>query len=352
MRYASHLPGKETPIGTRQPVIVLLDQYKERRMRIWDSIKRKFEEIKESIENPEVGSGQPVLSDDEEVRHEPVYDHVTGTESMQPVVRKKSELNLAIIVLLILFGCATDVKAQLSCPAGTQAVSGHNMRGSDDNIYQLECWDPVNKTLTFPNLTAGITFSGPVTTGALTPSAVTDGYAFIESDNCAFTATTTAFTSGPTLTRAAANNTVNSVTTNTTAGTVTVTCALNALPTRTTSAKGITVKSVDIYYGVQTTALSSIGAASVSSVTYPAAGGAAAGTVAAVGGSLTVTPGTLQLATTTSGQCYHENVSFGTTYAYNSNVVKLTVEQVFTTAGTTATTLQICGVAVNYNYQY
>lgn len=176
----------------------------------------------------------------------------------------------------------------------------------------------------------------------------TDAFIMVPPGNCIMTPTTTAFTAGPTLTRAAAGNVVLSGTTNTTAGTITLTCDLTELLTRTTAGKGVTITSVDVYYGIQTTAMSSIAALTPSSITLPAAGGAAAGTVATIGGSLTVTPGSLQLTTTTAGQCFHENVAFGTAFAWNPDGTRVSLEQVFTTAGTTATVLQLCGAEIHF----
>jgi len=235
------------------------------------------------------------------------------------------------------------VEAQ--CPAGTFGIPQLSVRNSSDVIVQNACQNPSDGTIMFlaPKL-AGAAGNSPTQISNPSP---TDGFIWVEPSNCWMKAATTAFTTGPVLSILATGSMVLTGTTNTTAGTIEVTCDLTA-QSRTTVGKGLTISSVDLYYGVQTTALASIAAAQVSSVTFPAAGAAAAGTVAALGGTLTVTPGTLQLATTTSGQCYHENVSFGTAYAYNSGVVKVSLDQVFTTAGTTATTLQICGVAVNY----
>lgn len=183
------------------------------------------------------------------------------------------------------------------------------------------------------------------------PIGPTDGYMFVSPTNCAMLPTTTAFTAGPSMTRAAAGNVVLSGTTNTTGGTIALTCVI-ATPTRLTAGYGVKVADVSIAYGVQTTALSSIAAATVNTVAYPAAGGAAAGTVTnTAGGTLTVTPGVLQLTTTTSGQCFNEKLAFGTPLLLNADTTGFSVDQVFTTAGTTATTLQICGVWVHYtNY--
>lgn len=179
------------------------------------------------------------------------------------------------------------------------------------------------------------------------PAPPTDYYLAVSPDTCTMLPATTAFTAGPAMLRAAANNVVLSGTTNVTAGTIAVTCAFD-IPTRVTASVGSVIADVSLLYGVQTTALSSIAAATVSSVTYPAAGGAAAGTVASAGGAVTVTPGTLQLTTTTTGQCFNEKLAFGTPIQATTDLRRMTVDQVFTTAGTTATTLQICGVLVHY----
>jgi hypothetical protein len=83
-------------------------------------------------------------------------------------------------------------------------------------------------------------------------------------------------------------------------------------------------------------------------VTFPTAGGSASSTVAAVGSPFTVTPTTLQTATTTSGNCYDEKVAFGTPFTYNNNG-KVSFDQVFSTSAA-ATTVQICGVLVHGNW--
>ena len=178
---------------------------------------------------------------------------------------------------------------------------------------------------------------------------LTDGYAYIPPDHCWMTPATTTFATGPALVRAAASNLVLSGTTDTTGGTVTVTCSIDPPNMRTTSGKGIVINDVSFLYGIQTTAVSAIGTASVKSVTYPAIAGAAAGTVStALGGSLTVLPASLQLTTTTAGQCFNENVAMGTPIAAATDNRRLVFEQAFTTAGSSATVLQVCGAIVHY----
>jgi len=176
------------------------------------------------------------------------------------------------------------------------------------------------------------------------PVTYTDAAYFVQPANCFMFPTTTSFTTGPALLRAAANNIVLSGTTNTTAGTIAITCDIT-FSGRTTSGLGFKATSASLLYGAQTTALSSIAAATVSTVSFPTAGGSASGTVAAAGGTYTVTPTTLQTGATTSGQCYNENVAFGTPFTY-TNQTKVSFDQVFTTAGTSVTTLQICGLIV------
>lgn len=185
----------------------------------------------------------------------------------------------------------------------------------------------------------------------------TDGYAFIPPTACAATATTTAFSPTPGFTRAAAGNTILTATTNTTAGTVAITCDLDTILTRLLvrngSNRGTIIYDVGFLYGIQTTAMTSIATPVLNTVTYPAstaAGAAATGTVAAAGGTLTVTPTALQLTVTTTGQCFNERMFLATPYPMVSDNVHLTFEQVFTTAGSTATTIQVCGLYVHFSY--
>jgi hypothetical protein len=179
--------------------------------------------------------------------------------------------------------------------------------------------------------------------GGVIPAAYNDELFVVPPSSCWMTAATSAFTAGPVLTRAAANNQVLSGTLNTTAGTAYVDCDFS-FEGRTTSGLGFQITSVTLLYGIQGAAMSSIAAATPASITYPAAGGAASGTVASVGGTLTVTPSSLQTSTTTAGQCYDENISFGTPFTL-SNYSRFTLEQAFSNT-TTATTLQICGMLV------
>lgn len=175
---------------------------------------------------------------------------------------------------------------------------------------------------------------------------LSDGYFFVSPASCGKLATTTTTTDNG-MVPVATGNVVHQFTTNTTGGTTQITCDVTFPAGRTTAGKGILVTDISLLYGVQTTAISSIAAATVNTVTYPVAlGGAASGTVASAGGSLTVSPASLSLSTTTTGQCYNESLTFATLVAA-SDLKKLTVDQVFTNSAA-ATVYQICGLVVHY----
>jgi hypothetical protein len=179
------------------------------------------------------------------------------------------------------------------------------------------------------------------------PATYNDGLLMVPISNCVFTATTTAFSSSG-LTRLAANQIAWSGTTNTTAGTIAMTCDLG-LEGRTTSGVGFVAKDVAVQYGVQGVALSSIATPTLKTNAFPAYGGTAGDTLAGVGGTLTSTPATLQLATTTSGYFYNADFSFGTPFTLTDQT-KVSFEMVFTTPGTSALTLQVSGLLVHGNW--
>jgi hypothetical protein len=157
----------------------------------------------------------------------------------------------------------------------------------------------------------------------------------------------------PAVVRAQAQNNVYQVTTTAAASALTLTCDI--VPpdgTRTTFGKGIQITGVQVQYGVQTTALSSITSANTfSTITLPAAGGAASGTVAAISGTPVFNPvlASAQLATTTSGQCYTQTITPATPIVINSQTQRVVFEEVFNQVAGTAAVYQICGVRVFYN---
>jgi hypothetical protein len=180
------------------------------------------------------------------------------------------------------------------------------------------------------------------------PATYNDGLLMVPVTNCSFTTASTAFSGTPGLTRLAANQATWSGTTNTTAGTIYMTCDLG-LEGRTTSGLGFVVKDVAVQYGVQGTALSSISTPTLKTNAFPAYGSAAADTLAAVGGTITSSPATLQLATTASGSFYNADFICGAPFTL-ADQTKVSFELAFNTPGTTALTLQVSGLLVHGNW--
>jgi hypothetical protein len=203
--------------------------------------------------------------------------------------------------------------------------------------------------------------TGLVTTNGAGP---TDGYYFVPPQDCNFALTTGTLaanspaTSGgasqPQMVRAAASNPVMQLTTTAAANTTEVTCDITP-PSRLTAGKGVTINAVDYLFGYQTTALTTIGTATLNTVTYPAAGGSAAGTVATnAGGTLTVTAGTSHSSpgsTTTTGQCFNEKLTLGTPLSINTDSTRVSWTNTFAQSASAATVLQVCGSIVYYTNQ-
>lgn len=187
----------------------------------------------------------------------------------------------------------------------------------------------------------------------------TDGYYVVPPSACTMELTVGTFaanpaTSGglsaPSLVIAATGNTVLQLTTTAAANTTTINCDFTP-PSRLTAGKGITINNIDYLFGYQTTALTSIGTAGVNSITYGAAGAAAAGTVAAAGGAITVTAGTnhgTPGSVTTSGQCYNERLAFGTPIVVETDNQRFTWQNTFVQSAAAATVMQLCGTVVHY----
>lgn len=153
--------------------------------------------------------------------------------------------------------------------------------------------------------------------------------------DCAWSATgTLGATTGLNLQAIGASFTsVNSISTTAAgASTDTLTCNIH-IPYRTTTGKGAQPLDCVIYYGVQTTALTSVGAPTLSSITMPAPGTAeTASTVTPVSlGAVTVTPviGSANLGTTTAGAFFSEKVSVTTPVFLNTDQQVIQFQQTF-----------------------
>jgi hypothetical protein len=239
---------------------------------------------------------------------------------------------------------------------GTSAITVNDQSNST-SAYTVNTFASQSATVVIDNEGSGVNgVAGLVARQGGALYQVPDGQYIIPPSDCGMFATVGAFAANPAgaggltapgMVRVAANNWVLQGVTTAAANSIAVYCDLNP-PTRTTAGRGAKITGIQLFYGVQTTALTSITAPTLSTVTYPATGAAAGATVGtSAGGTLTVTP-TLQLATTTSGQCYSENIALGTPITLNNTLQRLTIEQIFNQAAAAATQLQFCGAIVYY----
>jgi hypothetical protein len=177
-----------------------------------------------------------------------------------------------------------------------------------------------------------------------------DGSFFVAPSACWFTNTT--YTGTPAfIVLGASNVPVLNQTTNSTAGTETLTCGIN-VPTRLTANKGIYIKSINTYYGVQTTALTSIGTPTLSTITMPAPAAtetASTVTPVAVTGTFTNNTVTSGLGLTTAGAFWSVKSTLATPLAVTSDLtwIVFTIPFVDTTSG--VLTLNTPGLQIYYN---
>lgn len=177
-----------------------------------------------------------------------------------------------------------------------------------------------------------------------------DGSFFVPYSNCWFVNTT--YTGTPAfLVLGASNVPVLNQTTNSTTGTETLTCYIN-VPTRLTANKGVYIKDFTTYYGIQTTAITSVGTSTLGTITFPvAAASETASTVTpvAAGGTITNNTVTSGLGLTTAGAFWSLKSTLGTPLAVTSDLttIVLTVPFVSTNAG--VLTINTPGIQVHYN---
>ena len=257
-------------------------------------------------------------------------------------------------------GNVTVSNTQTDCSAPAYAscnfVYWHTGSGLSTTTTIATAFVPGNVVVAFVTSTGGnisVVTPAPWAPG-IPANTQTDRFYFALPAPCSFTYLTTAVDTGfPQWELAATSQVTYSTQTNSTSGTVTATCLIPPPPSRTTSGTGITITGIDWLYSVVTTTLTSVTDPIVNSVSAPAtAGGAAAGTVAAAGGSLTLLPttGTWQGTAVTSGLLYRGAITFGTPFAYNTSTQALTSTLAFVTngGGSTKTKIQLGGFIVRY----
>lgn len=244
----------------------------------------------------------------------------------------------------------TDSKTDCSAPAYASCNFVYWTTGTSlSTTTTLEtAFKPGNVVVAFVTTAAGdITAVVPASrTIPIPPVQRTDRFFKVSPASCADVYTTTAADTGfPAWGVSATGESLRQFQTNSTSGTVTLTCQIEQPPSTTTSGTGISVTGIDVNYSVVTTTLTSVTDPVVYSITGPAtAGGAAAGTVVNTAlGTLTLLPttGTWQGTAVTSGLLYRGSITAGTPLALNSGNVQLGIKLAFVTAGAGSTKTRI-----------
>lgn len=178
---------------------------------------------------------------------------------------------------------------------------------------------------------------------------VSDGYFWVEPSSCWFINTT--YTGTPAfLVLGASNVFVLNQTTNSAAGTETLTCNIS-LPTRLATNRGVTIKDIVTVYGVQTTALTSVGTPTLSTITLPAPAAtetASTVTPVAVTGTFTNHTVTSGLGTTTAGSFWTVKSTLATPFALTSDLTQLVFAIPFASTTTGVLTINTPGLMVHY----
>lgn len=182
---------------------------------------------------------------------------------------------------------------------------------------------------------------------------LSDGSFFVPPSACWFINTT--YTGTPAfLVLGASNVPVLNQTTNSTSGTETLTCWID-VPTRLTSNKGAVIKDITTYYGLQTTAITSVSTATLGTITFPVAAAtetASTVTPVAAGGTITNTTVTSGLGTTTAGAFWSIKSTLGTPLAVTSDLTRIVFTLPFVSTNAGVLTLNTPGLQVHYNIDY
>lgn len=152
---------------------------------------------------------------------------------------------------------------------------------------------------------------------------------------------------GPLVVRAAAGEPVLQGTTTGAASAIVLDCDITP-PSRTAVGKPTFVTGYQLWYAVQTTALTSITAPVVSLITFPVSGGTAAGVVTNPAGVITLNPVAPVLTTSASGACQSQNALFATPVTLSALNQKLTTTWVFNQTAAASEIFQLCGMQVFY----
>lgn len=133
----------------------------------------------------------------------------------------------------------------------------------------------------------------------------------------------------------------------------TLTCYLNIDTFQALLGKGVTITSVDVLYGVATTTLTSISGGAFSTITFPAAGAtqtASTVTPVAVGGSVTTSSTTGNMAATTAGAFKVSRLTPATAINLTTDMQALLISENFNQSAAAAQIVNTPGMLVHYTY--
>jgi hypothetical protein len=204
-----------------------------------------------------------------------------------------------------------------------------------------------------------IIYTGPASGGAFPGSVINcigsrwsgqaDKTFFVSPANCTFAPTT--LTTTNTLIQIGASSVyVLNGTSNAAAGTNTLTCNI-VIPTAVTALQGAVITNIVGYYGSQTTAPTSIGTATLGSISFATpATGAAVSTVTPVsfGGTITNTVPTLITTVTTAGSFLPIKSALGTPVTLSTDNQILVYKLPFVQSAASAMTINTPGLIVHY----
>lgn len=140
-------------------------------------------------------------------------------------------------------------------------------------------------------------------------------------------------------------------TTNSAAGTTTLTCNI-LIPTYVAALRGATIKDITLFVGSQTTAPTSLGTSTLGSITFPAAATsetASTVTPVAIGGTVTTVSPTAISTVTTAGAFLTIKHTYATAVQLSTDLQVLQYTMPFLQSATAVMTLNTPGLVVHYS---
>lgn len=243
---------------------------------------------------------------------------------------------------------------------GAHYVTPQGFTSTPINVVSV---DPAASATCYPGNATFSTASGRLAvcnttgTGWVYIGAGSTGAFFVPPGACTFNVTGTAGTNNNLIIPTGASFTPALLASTTAAGASndTLTCMVLP-PTDLTAGRGITVNDVVVFYGVQTTALTSLGAPTLGTITFPAAGTAETPSAVApvTAGAVTVTPvvGSANLGLTTAGAFFSEKVALNTPVTFTTDLQYLYFAQIFAQSAAAAQIVNVPGLVVHYSRNF